>query len=202
MFDAALRRVIDAPLDRLGASLARAGIRADTVTLTGFAIGMLAVPALWLQAYAVALACVILNRIADGLDGPIARHTGPSDLGGYLDIVGDFIFYSAVPFGFALADPGANGLAAAFVIFSFIGSGASFLAFAAIAAKRGLSTTAQGRKSLYYLGGLMEGAETIAFLVLICAVPSWFVPAAWIFGALCWISTAGRVASVWTTLKG
>lgn len=194
MFDAALRRLIDPTLDRIGIEMARAGISANSVTATGFAIGLCAVPALAVGLSGLALFCIILNRLLDGLDGPVARHAGASDLGGYLDIVADFIFYSAVPFGLALADPAGNALAAAFLIFSFVGSGSSFLAFAAIAAKRGLSTSARGRKSFYYLGGLLEGAETIAFLLFVALFPQWFAPAAWTFGTLCWISTAGRVA--------
>lgn len=194
MFDALLRRVIDPPLNRVGAELARAGMSANTLTATGFVIGICAVPALAAGLTGVALLCIALNRILDGLDGPVARHRGATDLGGYLDIVADFIFYSAVPFGLALADPQSNALPAAFLIFSFVASGSTFLAFAAVAAKRGIMTQAQGKKSLYYLGGLMEGTETILFLLFIAAFPQYFAQAAWIFGALCWISAAGRVA--------
>lgn len=194
MFDALMRRVIDPPLNRVGAELARAGMSANTLTATGFAIGICAVPALAAGLTGVALLCITFNRILDGLDGPVARHRGATDLGGYLDIVADFIFYSALPFGLALADPQANALPAAFLIFSFVASGSTFLAFAAVAAKRGIMTQAQGKKSLYYLGGLMEGTETILFLLFIAAFPMWFAQAAWIFGALCWISAAGRVA--------
>jgi phosphatidylglycerophosphate synthase len=137
---------------------------------------------------------IIANRLCDGLDGAVARRGGPTDRGGYLDIVLDFIFYAGVPFFFALGRPEA-ALPAAFLAFSFMGTAASFLAFAVFAEKRGLSTAARGRKSLYYLGGLTEGAETIALFVLICLAPSWFEPAAWAFGGLCWITTAGRIAS-------
>ena len=55
-----------------------------------------------------------------------------------------------------------------------MGTGSSFLAFAIMAAKRGLSTDLRGRKSLYYLGGLTEGTETILFLALACLLPAWF----------------------------
>ena len=87
----------------------------------------------------IALLLILLNRVADGVDGAIARRLGSTDLGGYLDILCDFIFYAAVPLGFALARP-ENGAAAAFLIFSFVGTGSSFLAYAAIAAKRGLES--------------------------------------------------------------
>ncbi|MDF1794706.1 MAG: CDP-alcohol phosphatidyltransferase family protein [Thalassobaculaceae bacterium] len=193
MFDAALRRVIDPPLNAVGRQLARIGVPADAVTVAGFAIGLGAVPALAAQQYGLALLLIVVNRLADGLDGAIARAAGPSDLGGYLDIVLDFIFYSAVIFGVALGRP-EEAVFAAFLIFSFVGTGASFLAYAIIAAKRGVTTETRGRKSIFYLGGLTEGAETIACLVAICMFPGYFTWIAGIFGALCWLTTASRIA--------
>lgn len=74
-----------------------------------------------------------------------------------------------------------------------MGSGSSFLAFAVLAAKRGVTTEIRGRKSFYYLGGLTEGFETILCFTLMCLVPSAFVPIAWIFGALCWVTTLTRI---------
>lgn len=192
MFDAALRRVIDPPLNAAGRGLNRIGVSADAVTVAGFAVGLAAVPALALQEYWLALALIVANRLGDGLDGAVARAAGPTDLGGYLDIVLDFIFYSAVVFGVALGRPD-EAVFAAFLIFSFIGTGASFLAFAIIAAKRGVTTEARGRKSIFYLGGLTEGAETIACLVAICLFPAYFPWIAGVFGALCWITTASRI---------
>src|SRR3546814_2984813 len=122
------------------------------------------------------------------LDGAVARHAGPSDLGGYLDIVLDFLFYSGVVFFFAVGRPD-DALPAAFLIFSFVGTGASFLAFAALTAKRGITTAARGTKSIYYLGGLTEGTETIMLFGAICLFPDSFAWLAWIFGALCWLPT-------------
>ena len=143
----------------------------------------------------------MLNRLCDGLDGAVARRRGLTDLGGFLDIVLDFLIYAVVPFAFALADPAANALAAAFLIFSFIGTGSSFLAYAIMAAKRGISTELRGRKSLYYLGGLTEGTETIAAFVLACLWPAWFPWIAVVFGLLCWLTTATRIAVAWQTLR-
>lgn len=202
MLDARLRRVIDPPLDRLAAALAGCGLTANQATLTGFAVGVAAIPAIASGAWLVGLALILINRLFDGLDGAIARRRGLTDLGGFLDIVLDFIFYAGIPFGFALADPGANGLAAAFLLFSFIGTGSSFLAFATMAAKRGLSTDLRGRKSLYYLGGLTEGTETLLTFVLACLYPAWFPVIALVFGLLCWVTTATRIAIAWQALAG
>jgi phosphatidylglycerophosphate synthase len=201
MLDARLRRLIDPPLERLSRPLAGLGLSANATSWIGFALGLGAIAAIARQSYAVGLALLLLNRLFDGLDGAIARQRGPSDLGGFFDIVLDFIVYSGIPFAFALADPVANGLPAAFLVFSFVGTGTSFLAFAIMAAKRGLSTELRGRKSLYYLGGLTEGTETIAAFVLACLFPAFFPLIAWIFGALCWLTTATRIAAAWQMLR-
>ncbi|MEQ8709657.1 MAG: CDP-alcohol phosphatidyltransferase family protein [Rhodospirillales bacterium] len=198
MLDARIRPLIDRPLTIAAEALVARKISADTVTLTGFAIGIAAVPAIAAGLYPLALVLILINRLTDGLDGAVARLTAKTDLGGYLDIVCDFIFYSAVIFGFALASPD-NSLPAAFLIFSFMGTGASFLTFAIMAEKRGITTDIRGSKSLYYLGGLTEGTETIALFVAICLWPEHFAALAWTFGVLCWVTTLSRVIAAWRT---
>jgi phosphatidylglycerophosphate synthase len=201
MLDGAARRIVDPPLERLGRHAARAGLSADAITIGGFAVGLAAMAAVALEAYLFGLVLLLLNRLADGLDGAVARRAGATDLGGFLDIVLDFILYAGMVFAFALAAPERNALAAAFLIFSFMGTGASFLAFAVMAAKRGLATSARGRKSIYYLGGLAEGTETILFFVVACLLPGAFVWLAAVFGAMCWLTTLGRIAAAWQQLR-
>ncbi len=196
-----MRRVIDPPLEHAGRWLSRSGLSANAVTWLGFSIGLMAIAALAVQLYIPALVLILANRIADGLDGAVARHRGPTDLGGYLDIVLDFLFYCGVIFGFALGRP-EDALAAAFLIFAFVGTGTSFLAYAILAAKRDLTTEIRGRKSLYYLGGLTEGSETIALLVAICLFPEAFPWLAIVFGILCWLTTAGRITAAIQTFRG
>jgi phosphatidylglycerophosphate synthase len=201
VLDARLRRLIDPPLDRLSAPLAAHGLSANAVTVAGFVIGLGAVAAIAGRLYFLGLGLLLLNRLFDGLDGAVARRRGLTDLGGFLDIVLDFLIYAAVPFAFAVADPAANALAAAFLIFSFVGTGSSFLAFAIMAAKRGIGTDLRGRKSLYYLGGLTEGTETIVVFVLACLWPPLFPWIALVFGLLCWLTTATRITVAVQTLR-
>mgnify|MGYP006234580769 CR=1 FL=1 len=141
---------------------------ANQTTLFGFALGCLALPALSAEQYELALVFILLNRICDGLDGALARIQGITDAGGFLDISLDFLFYSLIPFGFVLANPDQNAIAGAFLIFSFIGTGSSFLAFAIMASKRGIDNPVYKHKSLYYMSGLTEGTETIGCFVLFC----------------------------------
>jgi phosphatidylglycerophosphate synthase len=201
MLDARIRPLIDPPLDALGRSLARLGLCADAVTLAGLSLGLGAALCITLRLDLAALALIVASRLADGLDGAVARATKPSDRGGFLDIVADFTFYGAIPLAFALRDPAANALPAAALLFAFYVNGAAFLAFAAPAARRGMETRAQGAKSLYYLSGLMEGTETILFFLAMALWPDGFVPLAWLFAALTLVSGAARVIQAWTSLR-
>jgi phosphatidylglycerophosphate synthase len=194
MLDGVARRLIDPPLTAVARRLHRLGVSATAVTVVGFLIGIAGCGAIATGEFLLALGLIAANRIADGLDGAIAREAGPTDLGGYLDIVLDLIFYSAVPFAFAVFDP-ANALVSAFLIFSFIGTGGSFLAFAVIAEKRGRTTERSGRKSFFYSLGLMEGTETIAFFFAFCLWPAHYSTLAWIFGGLCWLTTLLRITA-------
>jgi phosphatidylglycerophosphate synthase len=194
MFDSALRRVIDPPLSRLGRLLAARGFSADAVTLVGLGFGLAAASVLALGwPGLVALVFLVANRLADGLDGAVARASAKSDFGGYLDIACDFAFYGAIPLAFVLRDTGENGAAGAFLLFSFYLNAASFLGFATMAAKRGLETTAQGEKSFFYAAGLLEGFETIVFFVALCLWPAQFALMAWLFGALCILTAVARI---------
>ena len=201
MFDARIRRWIDPPLNAVGAWLAHRGVRANSVTLSGLAVGMLAAAAVATRHYAVAFGLISVSRLLDGIDGAVARATAPTDRGGYLDIVSDFAFYSAVPLAFAVADPTRNALPAAALLAGFTMTCASFLAFATIAEKRGLETLASGRKSFFYSFGLMEGTETIAFFLGMTAFPQAFGVLAWIFAGLCLITAIQRSLGALVTFR-
>jgi phosphatidylglycerophosphate synthase len=198
MIDAALlpllRRVTAVPAQALVAR----GITADMVTISGFALGVAAAGALALGWFVAGFALIVLNRVADGLDGAVARASAPTDRGAFLDIAADFLFYALVPLGFAMADPTRNALPAAALIASFVGTGSSFLAFATIAAKRGLTADRYPRKGIYYLGGLTEGAETIALFLAMCVWPQAFPWLAWTFAAACLVTTVLRWRMGWT----
>ena len=202
MFDSALRRIIDPALDRLGRGLAARGFSADQITLIGLGFGLGAAAAIVAGWDWAALALLLAGRISDGLDGAVARATALTDRGGFLDIVCDFIVYGAIPLAFGLRDPSANAVAAGVLLFAFYVNGASFLSYAAMMAKRGLTTTSHGAKSLYFTAGLTEGAETIAVFTLMILWPSGFATLALVFAALVITTALARMRLAWTTLKG
>ena len=177
-------------------------ITADQVTLVGFFIGLLAVPLLAMQYWMLALVAILLNRILDGLDGALARYQHRENIaGGYLDICVDFLFYAAVPLGFALADPSQNALASTVLLAVFIGTGSSFLAFAIPAEKLNLPRPQFSNKSFYFLNGLTEGTETIAFFVAFCLWPEYFPELAYSFAFLGAITVLTRIHGGYQTLK-
>lgn len=193
MMDGTARTLIQPGLDRVGVWLARRGVKADHVTVFACVVGLAAAGMIALGYMDLALALIIVSRICDGLDGSVARATRRTDFGGYLDITLDFVFYGAIPLGFVIYDPAANGLAGAALIFSFYVNGASFLAYAVVAEKRGLSTNARGVKSIYFTTGLAEASETYIVFGLFCLWPAWFVPVAWVFAAICLYTALSRI---------
>lgn len=197
MLDAYVRPIIDPALNRIGRHIAASGISANTLTLIGFVFGLIAIILIGCHQLPLAAVFICLNRLTDGLDGAVARHSQLSDFGGFLDIVCDFIIYSGIVFAFGLANPD-NLLYAAFLILSFIGPMTTFLAYAIIASKRNLTSERRGQKSFYYLGGICEGTETAVLLMLFCLIPQHFNNLCLGYGILCWITALGRIYNAWT----
>lgn len=181
---------------RISGPFVASGITADQITVVGFLVGISTLPLLAYENYGLALLAILLNRFLDGLDGAVARATAITDRGAFLDIALDFLFYGAVPLGFTLADPSRNALAAAVLLFSFIGTGSSFLAVSVIAGKRNMKAD-HFRKGIFFMAGLMEGFETALGFTLMCVLPSYFPIVAYVFAALCLLTTLVRLINGW-----
>lgn len=202
MLDAPLRRLIDPALNTMGRLLIRMEIPPNALTMLGLCCALACFAALAMSFYTAALVLLLCNRLLDGLDGAAARASpdGATDFGGYIDILSDFIFYGGFVFFFSVGAPD-TGVAAAFLLFSFMLSGGSFFAGAAIAEKRARQTDAgaadRGDKSFTYTRGLMEGSETIIAFTLICLLPSYFTVIAGLFGLLCLATAALRTRAAY-----
>jgi phosphatidylglycerophosphate synthase len=197
MFDRIALKLTKPAVDAAAQQIANRGISANQVTLACFVLGMTSALLIMLGHFQLALLLLLLGRICDGLDGAVARLTKPTDFGAYLDITLDFLFYAAVPMAFAMADFEANSKASTTLLAAFIGTGTSFLAYAIIAEKRGDKSTDYPTKSFYYLGGLTEGAETIGCFTLMCLWPQHFALFAYIYAAMCFMTTATRILAGW-----
>lgn len=201
MLDRAAIALLKPGLERLAGVLVRMNIGADTVTLSGFTLGLAAAACIALGAPLAGLALLLASRLMDGLDGAVARLTRPTDRGAFLDITLDFLFYASVPLAFAVADPAANALPAAVLLAAFVGTGSSFLAFAVLAERRGLTSQAYPQKGIYYLGGLTEASETLICFALMCLWPQHFGLWAYGFALLCSMTIVSRIVGGFQALR-
>ncbi len=201
MIDRPAQALIAPLLQRLARHLVRFGVPADALSVAGLVTGWCAAAAIALHAPWWGALLILVSRLCDGLDGAVARLTRVTDRGGFLDVSLDFLFYPAIPLAFALADPVRNALPAAILLAAFVSTGTSFLAFAVIAAKRGLTSTAYPDKSFYFLGGLTEAGETLGFFLAMCIWPAAFPVLALVFSALCLVTVAMRVVWGWTAFR-
>jgi phosphatidylglycerophosphate synthase len=197
MFDRQMLALSKPLVDAVARRLNDRHITANQISLTGFALGMLAAFCIAHDNIWLAIIPLLLNRLLDGLDGAVARLGGTTDRGAFLDISLDFLFYAAVPLAFAFKDPLHNALPAAVLLASFIGTGTSFLAYAIMAEKRGQKSTAYPSKGFYYLGGLTEGFETVLCFVAMCLWPQHFAVIAYIYAAMCCLTTLTRIVAGW-----
>lgn len=199
MLDTRARRLLSPGLDALAGRLAAAGVPALTLTAAGWIAGVAACVAVVAHAWLWALGLWLLNRLLDGLDGPVARRHGPSDLGGFLDIVADFSIYSGFIVAVAIAQPDAR-LACVALLMAYYVSGTAFLALSSLLERRGTTLAADGR-SLRFVGGLAEGTETVVVYALLCLFPDRATLIVWLFTAAVAITAAQRIALGVSTLR-
>jgi len=197
MLDRLALRLAKPAVEAAARQLAMRGVTADQVTLAGFGLGMLAAVLVASGHSLLAILPLVANRVLDGVDGALARLSAASERGAFLDISLDFVFYAAIPLAFGVADPGANALAAAVLLAAFVVTGTSFLAFAVLAEKRGLKSTAYPSKAFYYLGGLTEGTETIACFLAMCLFTMHFAVLAYFYAMLCVLTSVTRLHAGW-----
>lgn len=201
MLDSAVTAAIKPTVTQMARQLKAAGLSANQLTFAGFAVGTSAALSIALGYPLLGLALILLSRLFDALDGAVARLSAATDRGGFLDISLDFVFYASIPLAFALAAPERNALAAAVLLAAFMGTSSSFLAYAAIAAKRGDTNAAPSQKSLVFIGGLTEATETLLCFCLMCLLPQYFVWLAYGFAALCAVTTGTRILLGWHAFK-
>jgi len=183
MFDEFLRALKDrffAPFARrLGGFMGP-----NTVSLFAFLAGMASAGVVLLGGFFPALLLWLVNRIADGLDGSVARETDrQTDFGGYLDIMLDFTVYAAVPVAFAVFHDSREVYLSAMVLLAvFYANAASWMYLSALAEKRGEKRRGfreQGQNrpegghstSLPMPRGLIGGAETLVIYTLFFVFP-------------------------------
>ena len=200
MLDRRASQLIGPALVAVAKRLHAWGVGADSITCVGFGLGLAAWLAIVFGYFGPALGLLLISRLCDGIDGALARLTHATDSGGFLDICLDFLYYALIVLAFAVHNPETNALAAAVLLGSFIGTGSSFLAFAALAQKRHIAHELPN-KSIYFLGGLTEATETLLVFAAMCIWPEHFAKLAYGFALLCVITTFTRIHWGYNRLK-
>ena len=195
MLDKKLNLFFRPILTKIAKVLINRKFTSNQITLFGFILGIFSFIFLSLGMIYIALLFFILNRIFDGVDGTLARLSKPTDLGGFYDIISDFVIYALLPLGFILFDKN-NFLSMSFLLTSFIGTCSTFLTTAWIFEKKKIQIEKLSKKSFYYSEGLIEGTETIFLFILMFIFYEVATFIAWIFGVLCFITALIRVIKV------
>ena len=203
MLDAPVRRALEPTLDAAASAVVRLGIRATTLTVVGWLVGVGACVLVATEHWHLALVAWLLNRVLDGLDGPVARRTGSTDLGGFLDIVADFSIYGGFVVAAAIAEPDAR-LACLVLLGTYYLSGTAFLALSSVLERRGEAARQEisDGRSLLFVGGLAEGTETVVAYDLICLFPQQLELLAWVFAVAVAVTAVQRIALGIHLLRG
>ncbi len=200
MLDAGARRLVSAPLDHIASVLVRQRVRPTTVTAIGWLAGVGACLAVVSGSWTLALVLWLTNRVLDGLDGAVARRVGPTDLGGFLDIIADFSIYAGFILAVAIEVPDAR-LACTVLLVAYYISGTAFLALSSIQERRRATGHADDERSLRFVGGLAEGTETVIVYALFTLLPGHAELIAWVFAAAVIVTAGQRVAEGVRTLR-
>lgn len=209
MFDIALRPLKDQIFDRT-CRLIPHSISPGHLTFTAFATGVLSCLAATQRKPLLAASFWLLNRVLDCFDGAVARQRNQStDLGGFLDLLSDFIIYSLIPICCGLGpSPDASGTATVrlwaaiscaeatfhvnnFVLFYIAAITEKQKAAKAQGAADGTGAEKDGWKikeltSLSMRPALVEGAESGLIFTVMLAMPEWTE-------LLCWVLAVGVV---------
>lgn len=197
MFDKEIQYFFQKPLNFLGNYLLRY-FTPNQVTLFSFLFGIMMCISIFFELYYIALLFLIINRLGDGLDGAMARITSPTPLGGYLDIVFDFLIYSGFLLAFGLNNND-HLTSALMLLFCYIGTGTTYLANSALSNTLNLPNNELGfknkmiNKNIKYAYGLVEGFETILFMILCLLAPNLFNFLSIIFIILCLCTFITRI---------
>jgi phosphatidylglycerophosphate synthase len=204
MLDSTLRSIKDRLARPLAVSLAR---WAPPMALTALSL-VAGVASGAAAAGGVVWASLVLwwlSRLADGLDGPVARaRNESSELGGYLDILGDTVVYAAIPLGVAVGvDDRSVWIATAVLIATFYVNAVSWLFLAAVIEKRGAGagTSSSGPTTIVMPAGLIEGTETIVLFSILLVFPDRAVLWCALMAALVTVTVLQRVRWAWLDLR-
>lgn len=170
-----------------------------SLSVAGLAAGLGAAAAAAWGRFDAALVLWFLNRLLDGLDGEVARYYGcASDLGGYVDLVIDFVVYAAIPLGIG-ADVHALGPVAVLLAAYYVNA-ATWMLLSQLMERRGYGLSAAARTSVLLPRGIIEGSETALAYTVFLLFPQTFGITAWLFAGAVVATAMQRIWWAWRTL--
>lgn len=207
MFDISLRQVKDR-LFLPVVPLLSPSLSPNHITFIAFVVGLCTCIAATSPHFGyLAVHLWLLNRFLDNLDGVLARSRKvASELGGFLDLLSDFIVYSAIPISIAYGQYVANGpewfTASAFLSITILESTFHVNNFVLFYIAAVSATKQKGElTSLTMKPALIEGFESGLIFTAMFIWPEYVVAMSWAMSCGVIIGTVQRVASLIGILK-
>lgn len=188
MFDGNWRETVNKGLDPIGASLRRAGVTADALTVTGIVIAAIGAVVIGNGYLTLGFLFLVLTGIPDALDGAVAKASGTSSVrGAFFDSVSDRItdalLFGGVTWYLASNEPGRISL----------------LPVAVMASAMLISYERAKAESLGFdaKGGIMERAERFIVLAIGLLFGQILIPVLWVMLVLTLVTAVQRFVKVW-----
>ena len=188
MFDGNWREAVNKGLDPIGASLRRAGVTADALTVTGILIAGAGAVVIGNGYLTLGFLFLVLTGIPDALDGAVAKASGTASVrGAFFDSVSDRItdalLFGGLTWYLASNEPGRISL----------------LPVAVMAAAMLISYQRAKAESLGFdaKGGIMERAERFIVLAIGLLFSQILIPVLWVMLVLTLVTSIQRFAKVW-----
>ena len=201
MFDITLRPLKDAIFNPV-CQYVPISIEPGHVTSAAFLAGLLSCVAVAEGMKGFGLAFWILNRALDCLDGALARHRRVvSDLGGFFDLLGDFVVYSLLPMAVArgYSNTSATWQAVAFLESTFHVNNFILFYVAAMVEKMGSQAKSAERAkhltSLIMQPAFIEGTESALLFTAMLLDPHRLQILSWIMGGCVCVGIVQR--TIW-----
>jgi CDP-diacylglycerol--glycerol-3-phosphate 3-phosphatidyltransferase len=193
MFDGNWRTTVDKALVPIGASLRRAGLSADVITITGILMATGAALSIGAGYTRLGFLFLVLTGVPDALDGAVAKAAGSSSSrGAYFDSVSDRVtdalLFGGVVWYLASNEPGRImmlpvAIMALAMLISYQRAKAESLGFDA-------------------KGGLMERAERFIVLAFGLLFSELLIATLWVMLVLTAITAGQRFVKVWRQASG
>ena len=205
MFDIQLRSLKDRVFDPC-CRIVPPSITPLQVTAAAFICGLISCYSASHNLKVSSLAFWCLNRMLDCLDGALARHRKKaSDLGGFLDLLGDFVVYSLLPIAIAAGQTGSSRLWAAVAVLEATFHVNNFILFyvAAVSEKnqRMKGAKTQELTTVMMRPALIEGAESALLFTTMLVFPNYLEGLCWLMAGLVTVGIVQRTAWVTAALS-